>query len=629
MIKTSKTGSLPVAILFALALLAVVLSVLDLSGTSFRLSKRNEYRAQARAVAESELEHLFYLFKGQIDSGKKAFEVPSELAKLGVLDGAAAPATDRQAYLSLHRDDSWVVRRSMNVNAMVTEARDSNGDVGDITYVDVRVEVEAPPNSPWYNAKNRGIAPIHFGRQFSATVSTVFQNAVFYQGDLEIAPGNATQFGTILVNGNVFIGASPPNGSVELMASIRFPKTCAFNTKDAGADGNFNTGDDTGRYITYRKPDTPTGSNLLAPTFTYSLAQQVQPMDEQSNFLGGANANAVQAADPSLFPTVNDVYRSVIVPPPSAGNTNEYSSPGSLTESPSIANTRIYNRADIVVTVESNGSVSITSRPNGSDVDVTTKLKSIVSQQVNMYDYREKKTVSVTEIDLKVLKNLIAAGAADPVGGNPKNFKGVVYVNLKKGSASAPAAVRLVNAPDLPRSGVGGNDGFSFVTNGGLYVKGDYNTTKLADGTYPRSMLMADAMTVLSDSWSDAVANADKGNATPDITKRVVPAQTMTINSALMLGNTSATKTTASGGVQNLVRYLEDWKTNKCNVKFFGSIGRLFDSKMFISSWVQPGSVYIQPENRYFEFDEALRVNGGPPGSIRNTRTSRGRFFEW
>lgn len=620
---SNKTGSLPVALLFALALLGVVLSVLSLSQTSFKLTMRNEYRAQARAVAESELEHLFYLFKEQIDTGRKAPEVPSALATLGVLDLASEPATPRDAYLTLHRNDGWVVRRSMTLGSSFSGI-DSNGDRGDITYADVRVEVEAPPNSPWFNAKQRGIAPIRFGRQFSAAVSTVFQHSVFYQGDLEIAPGNATEFDSILVNGSVYIGAGA-GGSVLLKSTIKYPKSCGFNT-NSGPDGVFGSPDDINVYSTYRKPNTPVGSTLTAPDFEFSRDQQLMPMDEQSNFLGGANALAVQQANPSLFPTINDVYRSVIVPPPSAGNTNEYAAPGSLTESVAIANTRLYNRADIVVTVEANGTVSIQSRPRGSQVDVSTTMASIISAKTSMYDYREKKMVSVTEIDVGILKDLIAAGVADPSQGKVADFKGVVYVNLKRGDKNAPSAVRLVNAGTLPASG-DGTGGFSLVTNGGLYVKGDYNTTTLADGKHPRSMLMADAMTVLSKDWSDAVANADRGVASPDISKRIPTESRLEVHSALMLGNSPATATNLSGGVQNLVRYLEDWSGK--TVEFHGSIGRLFDSKMFTRPFEQPGTVYIQPKYRYFKFDQELRVNGGPPGSIANTRTSRGRFFVW
>jgi len=605
-------GSLLVAMLFSLALLAIVLSLLSLSTSSFRLTARNEYRAQARAVAESELEHLFYLYKDKASIDVKAIAaVASDFETRGLVDNATTPTTARLPYLSIHRDAGWTVRRSMHDSASFN-GYNSTGRYGDAWYTDVRIEVIPPVGSPWQGQTFR------VARQFSAASSVVFQGCIFYQGDLEFAPGGDTTItGSILSNGSVYMGASS-GGSLTLKGTVTYLKGYGFNT-DPGFDGKFGTGDDGTLYSTYRKPGTPAGGTLTAPTFYYSQAQQLKIASQESNFIGGLDAVALQKAKEDLFPTVNDVYRSVIVPPPSADNDNEYTSPGSLTDSLAVGTQRAYNKADLIVTVSESGTVTVADK---SGTDVTMDYTSAVTlASKDVYDMREGRNVAITEIDVGTLKTALTGKT---FAGKP--FNGIVYVNLKKGTASNPAAVRLVNGKDLPVSG-DGDGGFSLVTNGGLYVQGDYNTTKLPDGSTAKALLMADAMTVLSKEWDDTNA------ANTDVTARKAKTD-LTINSALLVGTTPASSTEFSGGAQNIVRYLEDWgydadsKTYR-NVTFNGSFGRLFDSKMMCRPWKQPGTIYVQPKLRNYNFDEGLREDGGPPGSVPIVNCSRGRYSQW
>jgi len=609
-----KHGSLPVTLLFSFVLLAIVVGLLSLSVSSFRLTSRNEFRAQARTIAESELEHIYYLFKDAYSGGVKAASMVANIAGKGVVDAASSPSTNRQPYLTVHRPQGWTVRRSMQRMASFDGVDAESGDEGTTNYFEVRVEVIAPAGSPWKGQS------IRYARQFSSCSSVVFQKCIFYQGDLEFAPGGDIEItGDIVSNGSVYLGASP-SGSLTLKGNVTYLKGYGFNT-NPGSDGLFGTADDSGVYSTYRKPDTPAGSTLTAPTFSYSQAQQLKEADSASNYLGGLDAVALQGAYPDLFPTVNDVYRSLIVPPPSAGNTNEYTDPATLTDSLAAGAQRSYNTAGIIITVDTGGGITITDNSSGSAVDVTAKLSSVVTKAAtDVYDMREGRNVTITEIDVGKLKDLVGTGKP-----GFSSFNGMVYVNLKKGTASTPSAVRLTNAPELPKSGSDGKGGFSLVTNGGLYVKGDYNTTALSDGSTAKAMLMADAMTVLSADWNDANA------ANTDVTTRKAT-KDLTIKTAIMVGSTPASASQFSGGAQNLVRFLEDWSsttTDPRTVTFKGSFGRLFDSKMFCRPFQQPGTVYIQPKFRKYDFDSDLRKKDGPPGSVKKLRTARGRFYQW
>lgn len=605
---SDKRGSLLVVVLCSFAVLAIVGGLLMLSMTSYRLTARNEFRARARAVAESELEHLYYLFQDQIVCGTGPDAVPGVLAALAAVDNAVVPTTSRSPYLTLHRGD-WTVRRSMHFDTKFKGIDADTGDVGTSYYVEVRVEVLPKAGSPWAGT------PIRYARQFSASISTVFQTCIFYQGDLEFAPGGSlTIEGAIIANGSIYMGASS-GGSLTLKGDISYLKGYGFNT-DPGDDGVFGTSDDSGVYSTYRKPDTPAGSTLTAPTFYYSQDQQLEVLDEEVNLLGGLDVTTIQLNYSDLFPTENDVYRSVIVPPTSAGNTNEYSDL-SLTDPAAVSAQRFYSISDLVITVESSGTYTVTyTYDTGATVDLTAAFAaaSAITTSISMYDQREERNVTVTQVDLAKVAALVGYGTSYG------DFDGTMYVNLKSGTATSPSAVRLVNAEKLPLSGDDGLGGFSFVTNGGLYVKGDYNTTLLSDASTAQAMLMSDAITVLSDAWSDANAS------NTDVTARTAGTN-LELNAAIMTGSTSATSTTYSGGAQNLVRYLEDWSGK--TVTYGGSFGRLFESKMFCRPFQQPGTVYIQPSNRIFKFDEGLVAGDGPPGSLKNYRTSRGRFYQW
>ena len=594
----AKTGSLLVTMIFVILLAGVVLGIIGLALQSKRLALYNEFRAKAQLVAESELEQMYYQFRDTVASkGKQAVDVPASLASLGVADNAKTPATVRDAYLTKH--SGWKVRRSIHVaQSAFSGVEPSTGDVATITYLDARVEVLAPEGTLWKGQT------VRVGRQFSSSSATVFQNCIFYQGDLEFAPGGDTTIdGTIVANGSIYMGASNAS-KLTINGAVKYMHGYGFNT-DPGADEDFGTADDVSDI--YRKPGTPGGSTLTPPFFTYGIDQQVKESTIPLNLVGGADPESIQAARPDLFPTVNDVYRSVIAPPPSAGNTNEYASPGTLTDDAAIASARLYNRADLIVTVETDGSFTIKDRDG---TDKTVAYSSAIKAPKNVYDQREGRNVRMTEIDVATLGTLLKDDAS---------FKGVLYVNLKSGTSANPAAVRLVDAETIPL-GVGNKDyGFSVATNGGLYVQGNYNTTPLADGSYAKAMLLGDAVTALSAGWSDA-------NAALDIADRVASAD-IRINAGLLVGNTPASATDFSGGAQNLVRYLENWEGR--SVTFHGSFGRLFDAKMFTRPFQQPGSIYLIPDLRTFSYDKNLTANSGPPGSPQNAITARGRFYFW
>jgi hypothetical protein len=196
-------------------------------------------------------------------------------------------------------------------------------------------------------------------------------------------------------------------------------------------------------------------------------------------------------------------------------------------------------------------------------------------------------------------------------------------------------AVRITNGKQLPSS-----SGFSLATSSPLYVWKDYNvqidsthscvgqyssTTPLAY-TYP-SALMADSVTILSDSWTDTGKTWTSGGP---------GATSTTVNAAMLEGivqsNPNVTSSPIgmngdySGGVENFLRLLECWTSNQ-TLTYNGSIVVLFYSQYATNAWRQTGQYYTAP-TRHWAFD--LNFNNPsklPPMTPQMRALIRGNWF--
>ena len=104
------------AILVAFVMAVISGSMLELSLRTHKLSKRNEFQSRAQAVAESELEYLYFQFAAQCILGTAARDVPASAALTAIADNLAAPTTIRPAYLANHIAEGWRVQRSMIID---------------------------------------------------------------------------------------------------------------------------------------------------------------------------------------------------------------------------------------------------------------------------------------------------------------------------------------------------------------------------------------------------------------------------------------------------------------------------------------------------------------------------------
>jgi hypothetical protein len=422
--------------------------------------------------------------------------------------------------------------------------------------------------------------PLNRLYDLSATVSQdiqlasipVFQFAIFYTLDLEINPG-----AKMAVNGKVH-----SNGTIYT------------------APENSLTYDDAvtavGQIFNHRDPNDPNYDNAhQKPTYD---AQHIEKVSALTLPVGANN-------DPASV-------RQILEPPPSGEDPNS-----------AVGKERYYNKADLIVTTDSSGNVSV--KTGGWHLftvippDTTNKFGkasySFIKTDQSFKDYREGKTVSVTDIDVSKLnmwlKNPTKGGEindlADGLEGHSINS---IYVEDQRPPSSGElTAVRVGHGPVLP------DDGLTVATELPMYVQGNFNLSNGKEGSSDTSKskpasLVGDAITILSNDWQD-----DHG-------KNVSAANT-TVNAALISGIVKTTKTAYSGGVENFVRLLENWSGK--TLTYNGSMVVMFESQYATNEWSY-GSYYTAP-NRKWAFDvNFLDQSKLPPGTPQVRKLVRGQW---
>jgi hypothetical protein len=187
--------------------------------------------------------------------------------------------------------------------------------------------------------------------------------------------------------------------------------------------------------------------------------------------------------------------------------------------------------------------------------------------------------------------------------------KGTAQDNIRPAVAptttTAGYAVVLRNAgtlPSLPSDLSKRDDGFTFATNGPVYIRGHYNAdgnSSTGSSTSPDSsaelpaLIAADAVTLLSSAYTDAdmsssatlrpasdtALNAAFTEVAAGIISGIVPTQVNA--SGAGSGNQWA------GGVHNFVRFLENWSGD--TYRYRGSVVALYENEVSKRPWYQSG----------------------------------------
>jgi hypothetical protein len=441
-------------------------------------------------------------------------------------------------------------------------------------------------------------------RVFEKRFDNPWTYAIFYTDDLELNPTTAfTIDGPVQTNGTLYIG----NNNFTALDSVSY-----------GAD--FVNG--------YSPNDSAHTGATTAPNFPANIP----PMQTSPYLPFGWNL-AVNGTDNN---TNNDSYHEIVEQP--VAGTDPLSS------------VRMYNQADIKVLIDSSNNVHIYnaagtecfSNSGSTDKNIYDMITGALNKNIAFQDQRESTTNYVRVADLDISKITADVNAKKM----PANFSGVIYisdttpngtvVSSKLGGGTTNVntterGIRLVNGYALPYLS---NDnyytdkdfkdgyGLTVVSNNPVYVKGNYNTASTSTATVPSNngtytsptatgyerrpaAIIGDAITVLSNNWNDL-------NSTSSISSRT--ASNTTVNAALVGGIVPSTSGYYSGGAENFIRLLEDWKSN--SFCYYGSIVQLFQSKTAVAPWTGAGFVYKAPQTSKWFYDTKF---GGmaPPGKLQ------------
>jgi hypothetical protein len=173
------------------------------------------------------------------------------------------------------------------------------------------------------------------------------------------------------------------------------------------------------------------------------------------------------------------------------------------------------------------------------------------------------------------------------------------------------------------------NPGLTVTSENGAYVQGNYNATDTSvTGAEGRpAAILADAITILSNSWSDVKSL----NSPNDVGGRV--ATTTGYRFAMVAGKSipftrpgwGAQDMGTDGGVHNFLRMLEDWGGQ--TARYRGSMVSLYTARQMIGIYRADDNVYSPPA-REFSFDtNFLNPVLLPPGTpmFRDVNTLRFR----
>ena len=288
------------------------------------------------------------------------------------------------------------------------------------------------------------------------------------------------------------------------------------------------------------------------------------------------------------------------------------------------------------------GSVSITNYyPPNKATNIVYAGYSFITNVV-FYDWREgwnggsgpAKKVQAVQIDMGKFSTWLTNATTNSIGistggaqynGTCVTDKGhsidSIYVwNSVPLSGTTLPAVRLANGGLLPDPS-GARYGFTLATKYPVYVKGNYNsqdTSSSASGsdtthTYPAA-IMADAITILSTSWSDVTTSVDPSSGNT------------TVNAAMLEGIVQTDPTISgdySGGTENFLRLLENWSGH--TLTYNGSIVVMFYSQFATNHW--SGGGYYGVPTRAWAFDANFRQQSKlPPLTPQSKAIIRGQW---
>jgi hypothetical protein len=517
----------------------VAASLMSLSKTSMQLTKRNNNRVRNLYVAiagvEKVKEDLNYYFK---ENGTASQED---------LQSIYPPY---EFYDHYFYDEDWMPGLVVNKTGDVEQREVASGNFQGMVAVSQNYDISSTCRDNFDSMAN-------VTESVAINAIPLGQFAVFYEKDLEILPGpDFIIEGWVHSNGDMYVGS---HNTLSFDSRITSVGNLFHRRKNDGSvmGGTVRIKDADGNYQSMRLPD---GTGSLDSDHPDWAAQSITRWGDRVR-------NNVHGVPKLRLPIeVGEEPHDII----------ERADPS---DSEQLSDIKFENKADLKIIdgvgYDAAGNIVPLTYPDPADPSNT---KSIISTK-SFYNYREGKTIQVTEIDVA---NLIESGVS--IG------DGVVYVSDTQPGGSNQAAVRLANGSQLPSGGM------TLASDNPVYIQGDYNTVN-----QQASLVVGDAINVLSNSWDDANGNFGDRNASDT-----------TVNTVVFTGNTETTPGNYNGGLENVLRFLEDWGND--TLTFRGSIIDMWYSEVATGDWSYGSPQYKAP-TRDWRFDPFyLDPENQPPG---------------
>jgi hypothetical protein len=443
----------------------------------------------------------------------------------------------------------------------------------------------------WLVQSTADLAPFKHtvNRVLDVGLTPIFQYAIFYNPDLELLPGpSMTISGRVHTNADLYVGVGAGNTLTIKSDYFRSVGDMFRMRKD---DGSLSTGSvkiqksgttslyDMWSQSQFKSKGVPSTSGFDSQFkgFDANGDGDLSDMGDWPDFAVGALSTwggTVQSADHGVKP----------VEPPSIGSIKRFQNVGAGNGDYAWnATLKDYSYVGMGSGDSTKGRYHATADLVIRDLKAYDNKGTAISMPVgaiasrSFYDAREGKTVTVTQIDLKILRDN---------GLMPAN--GEIYASRSDATVSQPNGIRLVNGAELGQP-------LTVVTEDPLYVRGDYNTVNKKPAA-----VIADAVNLLSNSWDDKK------------TKGTLPKAKATVfDMAMITGGDETGGAGYSGGFENLPRFHENW--DGVNASILGSFVKIYASELAKGKWVYGGDHYTAP-NRLWDYDTSFnKVENLPP----------------
>lgn len=384
---------------------------------------------------------------------------------------------------------------------------------------------------------------VALSQQFEVALVPIFQFAVFYGTDLEIAPGaDMSLIGRVHSNGNLYVQAG---STLKMSSFVTASGDILHGRKGPGStdNGDVQIKDANGNFVTMKD-----GSNWLD-------ANDSKWYDSSIGRWGGRVQDGAHGVTELNLPLTNTDDPHKLIERADGGNSDSYE-----------------NKAGLII----KDGVAMRLMSDGTWQDVTASMVAdgaLTYTSNKFYDQREAKWVDCTEVDVEEMYDN---------GYAPDN--GVLYFSDEVSGSTDWPALRLKNGSEL-------GSGLAVVSENPMYTLGNFNSVDKKPAS-----LMADAVTFLSNNWASGGYDAKS-----TFTKSNRPAGNTVINCSYLTGNVETTSSDYSGGFENLPRFLETWSGR--TMTWSGSAVNLWNAAQAIGTW---NGTYYDPPARNWSYDTDL-----------------------